>query len=178
MALPCYGEGGDDEGLRRCRRPGINAICHHLEAPVYRINVYLSFNGDCAAAFRFYQQLFGAPEPMAMTYGGSPVADQMPPQTHGKVMHAALDIGTATLMGADAISDLPDHPEYAYTKPQGITVAINVEQPAEADRLFAALSQGGTVQMPMDETFWARRFGMCTDRFGIPWMINCSRPHG
>lgn len=115
---------------------------------------------------------------MVMTFGSSPIADQMPPQTHKKVMHAQMDIDTTTMMGADAISHLTKRPEYACIKPQGFAVAINVDQPAEADRLFAALSQGATVQMPMDETFWAHRFAMCTDRFGIPWMINGSKPLG
>ena len=145
---------------------------------MYRINPYLNFNGDCAEAFRFYQRLFGAPEPFVVTYGGSPIAAQMPEHVHEKVMHASLDLGQVTLMGADAVSNLPDHPEAAYAKPQGMAVALHVEQPTEAERLFHALAEGGSVQLPIAETFWAQRFGMCTDRFGIPWMINCSQPQG
>lgn len=107
-----------------------------------------------------------------MTYDNSPMADMVPAKDHGKVMHAELEIGGVTLMGADAVCDTPEHPELGYFKPQGITVTVNIEAPEEADRVFTALSEGGTIQMPMEETFWAKRFGMCTDRFGIPWMIN------
>jgi PhnB protein len=140
-----------------------------------RLNPHLNFNGDCAAAFRFYQEVFGAPEPYMMTFAESPMGEQVPEPAKAKIMHASLQVGPVTLMGADA-PELPGVPESAYRAPQGMSVSINVDEPAEAERLFARLSEGGSVQMPLAETFWSPRFGMCTDRFGIPWMVNCEGP--
>ena len=80
-----------------------------------------------------------------------------------------MSIGASVLMGADPP---PGH----YSKPQGISVTIQVEAPADAERIFHALAEGGTVQMPIQQTFWAARFGMLVDRYGIPWMINCEQP--
>lgn len=144
---------------------------------MYRLNPYLNLGGNCAEAFRFYQKLFGAAEPMMMRFGDTEMADQLPEPVKTRIMHAEVVVGAVTLMGSDAV-EMPDTPESAYQWPQGITVSINVDEPAEADRLFAALSEGDGVRMPIAETFWARRFGMCTDRFGIPWMVNCSKPQG
>lgn len=140
---------------------------------MHRINPYLSFDGDCAEAFRFYSRLFDSGEPMMMTYDNSPMADQMPAKAKGKIMHAQIEIGGVTLMGADAACETPEHPERAYAKPRGFCVTVNAGTPAEADRLFSGLAEGGVVVMPIAETFWAHRFGMATDRFGIPWMVNC-----
>lgn len=86
-----------------------------------------------------------------------------------KIMHASMSLGNTMLMGADA-------PPGRFQKAQGIVVSINVDTPQDADRVFKALSEGGSVQMPIAETFWAKRFGMATDKFGIPWMVNCSKP--
>jgi PhnB protein len=97
--------------------------------------------------------------------------DQSPAEFHGKIIHARLTIGDAVLMGGDAP---PNH----YQPPKGITVTLGIDAPAEAERVFRALSENGTVTMPIAETFWAQRFGMLVDQFGIPWMVNCERPHG
>jgi PhnB protein len=86
-----------------------------------------------------------------------------------KIMHAALVAGEASLLGSDAMPD-------KYQQPKGISVALHVKEPAEAERIFHALAENGTVTMPIQETFWALRFGTCADRFGIPWMINCAKP--
>jgi PhnB protein len=86
----------------------------------------------------------------------------------GKILHARMLIGDYALMGSDAP---PDH----YAKPQGFSVSLTVKDPAEADRIFTELGQDGDVAMPIQKTFWAARFGMVTDRFGIPWMIHCEQ---
>ena len=136
-----------------------------------KVNPYLSFNGNCAAAFRFYQKALGGTIPMTMTYGESPMCDQTPPDFRDKIMHTRLIAGDAVLMGSDAPPD-------RYQKTQGATVALGVDSAEEAERIFHALAENGTVTMPISETFWAVRFGMLTDQFGIPWMINCEKPMG
>jgi PhnB protein len=104
-----------------------------------------------------------------MTYGESPEKERMPPQTHDLVIHATLSLGDQLLMGSDAP---PDH----YSRPQGVYVSLHFNDVAEGERVFKGLSEGGTVQMPFQKTFWAERFGMCIDRFAILWMINCEKP--
>ena len=131
-----------------------------------QMHPYLNFNGQCAEAFRFYEQVFGGKIEMMMTYGDSPMAAEMPPETHGHVMHARLVAGDGVLMGADG------PPEY-FEKPQGIHVSVHVEDPEKGKRIFDELAAGGQVTMPFEKTFWARGFGMLVDRFGIPWMLNC-----
>ena len=136
-----------------------------------QLNPYLSFNGNCAAAFRFYEKVLGGKIAMSMTYGESPMAAQTSPDFRDKIMHTRLITGDAVLMGSDA-------PPGRYQQASGITVALGVDTAAEAERIFHALAEKGTVQMPIAETFWAVRFGMLTDQFGIPWMINCEKPMG
>ncbi len=130
---------------------------------------YLNFDGDCQAAFRFYEGVLGGKIEAMTTHGDSPIADQVPPSWHDRVLHARLVVGDAVLMASDSP---PEH----YEKPGGIYVSLNVEDPAAADRIFYALAENGSVTMPIEKTFWAERFGMLVDRFGIPWMINCSEP--
>jgi PhnB protein len=134
-----------------------------------QLNPYLSFNGNCATAFRFYQKVLGGQIPMMMTYGESPMADQTPPESRDKVMHTRLIAGDTVLMGSDA-------PSGRYEETKGITVALAVDSAAEAERIFHALAEKGTITMPIGETFWAIRFGMLKDQFGTPWMINCEKP--
>ena len=133
-----------------------------------QLNAYLNFNGQCEEAFRFYERLLGGKIEMMMSFGDSPMADQVPAEWRKKVMHARLVVGANTIMGSDAPPD-------RFQKPQGFSVSLSVEKPAEAERMFAALAEKGNVQMPIQETFWALRFGSVTDRFGIPWMVNCER---
>jgi PhnB protein len=134
-----------------------------------QINPYLSFNGKCAEAFTFYAQVLGGENVMMMTYGESPMAAQTAPEDKDRIMHARLKAGDMVLMGADA-------PPQFYQPAQGMVVSVSVDAPAEADRIFKALSESGTVKMPIQETFWAQRFGMLIDRFGTPWMVNCEKP--
>jgi PhnB protein len=133
-----------------------------------QLNPYLLFDGQCEAAFKFYERCLGGNLAALMTYGEAPMASQMPSEAHGKIMHARLVVGDTVLMGSDA-------PQGHYKEPQGISVTLGVDEPGEAERIFNALAAGGSVGMPLQETFWALRFGMLVDRFGIPWMINCER---
>ena len=94
------------------------------------------------------------------------MAEQTPPEKLDKIMHASLTVGDTVLMGSDAL------PNY-FEKPQGFSVSLVLNDPDEAERVFNALAENGIVQMPIQETFWAARFGMLVDRFGTPWMINC-----
>ena len=132
------------------------------------ITPYLNFNGDCREALTFYAQLFDAAVEM-MSYGDSPVCDEMPPGTADYVMHAQLSAGSLFLMASDA-------PPGMYQKPAGLSVALAVDSVEEAERVYSALAEGGQVIMALEETFWAHRFAMVTDRFGTPWMINCLKP--
>lgn len=134
-----------------------------------QINPYLFFNGKCEAAFRFYEKALGGKVVAMMTYGESPDPSQTPPEMKKSIMHARLTVGDMVLMGSDA-------PPNRFDQPKGFSVSIGVKEPAEADRIFAALAKGGTVRMPIGETFWAHRFGMLVDQYGTPWMINCEKP--
>src|SRR5919112_5802116 len=134
-----------------------------------QLNPYLMFDGQCEAAFRFYEQALGGTIVAIMTFGESPMAEQTPAELRGQIMHARLIVGDTVLLGSDA-------PGERYEKMKGFSVALGVDEPAEAERVFNALAAGGTVTMPIQETFWARRFGMLTDRFGTPWMVNCEKP--
>ena len=128
---------------------------------------YLTFNGNCAAAFTFYQEVFGGPlDLLTMADGPGGPPEGMDPDA---VMHAALTTdGGALLMGAD-------HPTGDFTGPvHGMCVNVELPTKEEAHRVFDELSEGGTVQMPMGETFFSHAFGMCIDRFGTTWLVNIS----
>ncbi len=127
---------------------------------------YLYFNGNCEQAFKFYEQTLGGKIEALFRHEGTPMAEHVPPEWLKKVMHISMTLDDGVLMGADAP---PDH----YKPPAGFSVSINSNDPADAERKFEALSKGGKIIMPIQQTFWARRFGMLIDQFGIPWMINC-----
>jgi PhnB protein len=129
---------------------------------------YIFFNGNCEEAFKFYEKALGGKIESMMPHEGSPAESSVPKEWAKKIMHARLVVGDAALMASDAP---PEH----YSKPQGFSVSVGVTDPAEADRIFKALSEGANVTLPIGETFWAQRFGMLTDKFGIPWMINCDK---
>lgn len=132
-----------------------------------RLSAYLNFNGECAAAFRFYERCLGGKLETTMTHGDAPVADTTPQQWLGsRILHARLIVGDTILMGSDSP---PDH----YEAPRGFSVSLSTESPAEADRVFHALAENGTIRMAIQQTFWAPRFGMLVDQFHIPWTINC-----
>jgi PhnB protein len=134
-----------------------------------QLNPYLSFNGQCEAAFKFYAEALGGQIVATMTYGETPMADQTPAEWRGKIAHTRMAVGGTMLMGSDSPPD-------RFEPMKGVTIALGIDEPAEAEQVFHALAAGGTVTMPIQETFWARRFGMLTDRFGTPWMINCEKP--
>jgi PhnB protein len=131
-----------------------------------QMNPYLSFKGDCEAAFKFYEQCLGAQLGAIFRYAGSPMADQAPADWSDKVMHGNLTIGGQALMGADVAPD-------QYEEPKGFSLSLQIKSAADAERIFHELADGGRVVMPLEKTFWAERFGMVVDRFGIPWLINC-----
>ena len=130
---------------------------------------HLHFKGNCSEAFGFYAKTLGGRIAFSMTYGESPAAAQTPEEVRDQVIHARLELGSQAITGCDAPGD-------RYQTPQGFSVLAEVTEPTEAERIFGALAERGAITMPFQETFWARGFGMCTDRFGIPWMVNCSKP--
>ena len=131
-----------------------------------RMNAYLSFGGECEAAFKFYEECLDGKVGEIFRYAGTPMAEQVPADWQNKVMHGSLTIGDHVLMGSDV---LPDR----YEKPQGFSLSLQIESTTQAERIFQLLATDGTVVMPLEKTFWAARFGMLVDRFGVPWMINC-----
>lgn len=134
-----------------------------------QLHTYLKFDGDCREAFEFYHRHLGGKITAMMTWKDGPMADQASPEIHDKIMHACLDIDGHMLMGSDSTSMSP------YQGNGDAHVVVSVADPDEAERVFQALSEAGRVEMPMDETFWARRFGVAVDRFGVPWMVNCDK---
>jgi len=134
-----------------------------------QVNPYLFFNGNCEAAFKFYEKVLGGKIDAMMTHEGTPAAGQVPPEWQKKILHARLSIGDEVLMASDAPPD-------RHESMKGFSVTLGVDKPAEAERIFHALAKDGTVKMPIQETFWAVRFGMLVDQFGTPWMINCEKP--
>lgn len=129
-------------------------------------NPFLTFNGQCEAAFRFYEECLGGKIGMLLTWGNSPMADQAPPDWTDKICHATLTVGDNVLSGADA-------PPAQYEAPKGFLIQLNLDDSAEAERIFEALAKKGTVQIPLQQTFWAARYGHVLDGFGVPWAINC-----
>ncbi len=130
---------------------------------------YLAFDGQCETAFKHYERVLGGKILMMMKGSDVPPGVPVPPEGANRIMHARMQIGDRLLMGGDA-------PSQFFSKPQGFCVSLMVDTPAEAERIFRDLGKGGTVTMPIAETFWAQRFGMLTDKFGTPWMINCEKP--
>jgi PhnB protein len=132
-----------------------------------QVSPYVSFNGQCEAAFKCYEACLGARLGAIFRYAGSPMADQVPPDWQDKVMHGSVTIGELVLMGGDVAPD-------RYEAPKGFSLSIQITDTSEAERIFHELSRdGGGITMPLERTFWAARFGMLVDRFGIPWLINC-----
>ncbi len=130
-----------------------------------QVSPYLNFPGNCKEAFDFYAKVLGGKIETMQTHADSPMKDERA-DWGDKILHVTMKVDDTTLSGSDA------PPEY-YHKPEGFYVTLGIEKPADADRIYNALKDGGSVQMPIQETFWAKRFAMLTDRYGIPWMINC-----
>ena len=132
-------------------------------------NPYLYFNGQCEEAFGFYEKCLGGKITFMMRWEGSPMAGQAPPGWAKKILHAGLASGDGVLEGCDAMPG-------EYQKPQSFGVMFRPQDVAEAECVFHALAEGGTVHIPMEETFWALRFGKVVDRFAVPWLVNCEKP--
>ena len=133
-----------------------------------RIEPYLFFNGRAEEAIEFYKRVLGAEQQMLMRFKDSPEpipADKVAPGSENKVMHASLKIGDSIVMISDGMAS-------GKTEFKGFDLSISVRKEADADRIFAALAEGGAVQMPLGKTFWAPKFGMVADKFGVHWMVN------
>ena len=129
---------------------------------------YLFFGGNCREAFTRYQEIFGG-DLVLMPMSDMPSDQPAPPEQADLIMHAALTFEGHLLMASD-------DPTGNFQGVQGMHVNYSVADVAEAERVFEALADGGQVTMPIEETFWSPMFGMCVDRFGVPWMVNVEAP--
>ena len=128
--------------------------------------ISLSFNGQCEAAFRFYERCLDGTISFMLTWGNSPMGATAPPDWQTKINHATLQIGDTVITGADVVDD-------QYEAPRGFSIVLNLDDPDAAERIFHALADIGRVDYPLQQTFWALRFGAVHDQFGISWSINC-----
>lgn len=138
-------------------------------------NIYLTFDGECEAAFTFYQSVLGGEIPMWNRFGEMPPQEGMPPLSEehkNRIMHVTLPISKETvLMGSDSMPGI-----HKITKGNNFAISLNAQSRAEAEKLFNGLSEGGNVTMPLQDTFWGAYFGMWEDKFGIQWMVNYDDP--
>lgn len=135
-----------------------------------KVYPYLSFPGSCREAMEFYAEVLNGEITAMMTAEGTPMEKEFGPENAGTIIHATLMLGDASIMASDA-------PGPAYTQPQGLYVLLDVDSVEEAERIYAAFADGAkSVEMPLQETFWADRFAMVTDRYGTPWMIIRDKP--
>jgi PhnB protein len=130
-----------------------------------QLHAYLTFDGNCADAMRFYERTLGGALEM-MTFGQSPMASQSPPGSADRIMHSRLSFDGNVLMASDSMPGQP------YQGMHGFSLSLTFPSTAAAKSAFDGLAEGGRVTMPLDKTFWAEAFGMLVDRFGVPWMIN------
>lgn len=133
-----------------------------------KVEAYLFFDGRCEEAVEFYKKALGAQVTMLMRFKDSPEPQQpgmVPPGSENKIMHVSFRIGDSTVMASDGRCT-------GQTNFQGFSLSLTVANDTEAERKFAALAEGGQVQMPLTKTFWSPRFGMVADRFGVGWMIS------
>jgi len=132
-------------------------------------NLHLVFDGKCRDAFAFYENTFNSKIVMTMTYGEAPAGSPVPPDSKDRVMHTAMRLGSMTLMGCDT-------PVGVKSPIGGFHISVDSTDEAEVKRIYAALIEGGSVQMPLGPTFWSPLFGMCTDKFGVEWMVSIPGP--
>ncbi len=129
-----------------------------------QVQPYLNFNGRCEEAIAFYKQAVGAETEMVMRWKDAPDPSMCSDANRDKIMHTAVRIGDTVIFASDGRCE-------GTLKFEGITLNLSTSDAAEAERLFAALGAGGQVMMPMSETFFAKRFGMLADKFGVAWMV-------
>jgi PhnB protein len=132
-------------------------------------NIHLHFDGRCKEALEFYSACLGGKVTYSLTWGESPAAKEAPAGWADKIIHASFEFDGQMLSADDA-------PPGSSAPPRGFEVSVNDSDVARSERVFKALSQGGKVRMPFAKTFWSPGFGMVTDQFGIPWMVNTSQP--
>ena len=133
-----------------------------------KTNLHLTFeNGKCTEAFAFYEKVFNTKSEFKMTYGEMPPGGPpMPAEAKDLVMHMSMPLGSMLLMGCDIPPSMPGVPM------GGFEISVDMPEESEVKRIFSELSEGGKVVMPATPTFWSPMFGMCTDKFGTPWMVN------
>lgn len=140
------------------------------------VNVYLTFNGHCEAAFHFYRSVFGGEFPYVGRFNEMPPQPGMPPMDEemgNRIMHISLPIGNGSvIMGSDTGGEWAKD----YRQGNNFSLSVQADSRAEADRLFAGLAAGGTITMPMADTFWNSYFGMLVDQFGITWQVSFDEP--
>jgi PhnB protein len=129
------------------------------------LNPYLFYDSNCEEAFKHYEKVLGAKVEMLLRNADAPAEMPSAPERKQQIMHGRISIDGETLMASDA-------PPERYHKPQGFAVSLTMSDPAEAERQFTALLEGGSINMPFGKTFFSKGFGMGVDRFGIPWMVN------
>ncbi len=133
------------------------------------LNPYLTFPGTCAEALEFYAEVFGGQVEAVQTVADSPMAGDMPPEAQSQVMHGRVRIGERLIMASDDLQG-------TYEAPRGLYIQTAFDDVEKASRVFSRLAKNGQVVMPFGPTFWAAGFGMCRDRYGVPWMVNCDAP--
>ena len=133
-----------------------------------KLNTHINFGGQCEAAFRFYERCFSGKIVTMLKWGDSPMANEVPPEWSDKICHATLTIEGSELAGADV-------PPEQYEDPRGFQVLLGIDIPEDAERVFNELAEHGLVKMPLQKTFWAVRYGIVVDRFGVPWEVNCDQ---
>jgi PhnB protein len=136
-----------------------------------KTNLHLVFSGGkCTEAFEFYETVFGNKVAFKMTYGEAPMGMPIPEEAKALVMHMAMPLGSVVLMGCDAFPGRAGRPM------GGFNISVELQDADEVKRIFTALNEGGSVEMPLAETFWSPLFGMCTDKFGVEWMVTVPGP--
>jgi PhnB protein len=133
------------------------------------IQPYLFFHGNCEEAMRFYERVLKGKITDLLPHAGTPAEEHVSPEWKTKILHARLEVGDAALLASDS-------PYEKDSEKRGSSVSLHLHSIEEAERIFEELSAEGNVTMPMAPTFWALRFAMFEDRFGVPWMINCTEP--
>ena len=134
-----------------------------------QMTTYLSFRGQCEEAFSCYEATLGGRLGPIFRYLGTSLASQVPADWQDKVMHGSVTVGGQVFMGGDVAPE-------RYESPRGFSLSLHLDNTAQAERVFQQLATDGTIVMPLEKTFWAARFGMLVDRFGMPWLINCGMP--
>ena len=133
-----------------------------------QINPYLNFPGNTEEAFNFYKSIFGGDFAMIQRFGDTPEAGNVAEEDKNKIMHVGLPVGNNVLMATDAVGDMCT----TLKAGNNISLSVSADTKEEADKIFNGLSEGGTIKMPMDNTFWGAYFGMVEDKFGVQWMVS------